>query len=89
MYEQNLVAAGSHALLVVAGGLVVGVDDGVGGDAVGIVGLGPLYNKAEGGEEDDERGQKQGLCTWAAGIKRMRLEIQHEFYDVTDCDHLV
>jgi hypothetical protein len=37
----SLIAAGGHALLVVAGGLVVGVDDGVGGHAVGVVGLGP------------------------------------------------
>ena len=36
-----LVAALDHALLVVAGGLIVGVDDGVGGHAVGVVGLGP------------------------------------------------
>jgi hypothetical protein len=36
-----LVAAGGHALLVVPGGLVVGVDDGVGGHTVGRVGLGP------------------------------------------------
>ena len=36
-----LVAAGGHALLVVLGGLIVGVDDGVGGHAVGVVGLVP------------------------------------------------
>ena len=35
----RLVAAGHHALLVVAGGLIVGVNDGVGGHAVGAVGL--------------------------------------------------
>jgi hypothetical protein len=39
--RSRLVAAGGHALLVVLGGLVVGVDDGVGGHAVGVVGLGP------------------------------------------------
>ena len=39
--RSRLVAAGGHALLVVAGGLIVGVDDGVGGHAVGVVGLGP------------------------------------------------
>jgi len=37
----RLVAAGLHALLVVHGGLVVGVDDGVGGHTIGVVGLGP------------------------------------------------
>ncbi len=36
-----LIAAGGHALLVVASGLIVGVDDGVRGHAVGVVGLGP------------------------------------------------
>jgi hypothetical protein len=41
MFRPDLVAAGNLALLVVAGGLVVGVDDGVGGHAVGVVGLGP------------------------------------------------
>ena len=35
----RLVAAAHHALLVVAGGLIVGVNDGVGGHAVGVVGL--------------------------------------------------
>eukprot|EP00960_Hanusia_phi_P038580 753492-Hanusia_phi.AAC.7 len=38
---QRLVATGGHALLVVAGGLIVGVDDGVRGDAVGVVRLSP------------------------------------------------
>eukprot|EP00960_Hanusia_phi_P076653 768590-Hanusia_phi.AAC.24 len=37
----NLVSASNHALLVVAGRLVVGVDDGVGGDSVGVVRLSP------------------------------------------------
>jgi hypothetical protein len=37
----RLIGADGHALLVVLGGLVVGVDDGVGGNAVGVVGLGP------------------------------------------------
>jgi len=38
---NNLVVAGSDALLVVAGGLIVGIDDGVGGDAVSVVRLSP------------------------------------------------
>jgi hypothetical protein len=41
MILHRLIAAGGHALLVVARGLVVGVDDRVGGHAVGVVGLGP------------------------------------------------
>ena len=36
-----LVTALDHALLVVAGWLIVRVDDGVGGHAVGVVRLGP------------------------------------------------
>ena len=36
-----LVSAGNHALLVVAGRLIIGIDDGVGGDAVGVMGLSP------------------------------------------------
>jgi len=36
-----LIAAGGHALLVVLGGLIVRVDDGVGSHTVGVVGLGP------------------------------------------------
>jgi len=38
---RRLVAACGHALLVVGGGLIVGVNDGVGRDAVGVVWLGP------------------------------------------------
>ena len=34
-----LVALLVHALLVVAGGLIVGIDDGVAGQAVGAVGI--------------------------------------------------
>jgi hypothetical protein len=36
-----LIVAVGHALLVVAGGLIVGIDDGVGGNAVGVVRLSP------------------------------------------------
>lgn len=38
---SSLVAANFHALLVVAGGGVVGVDDCVSGEAVSAAGLGP------------------------------------------------
>jgi len=38
---NHLVATLDHALLVVAGRLVVGVDDGVGGHTIGVVRLGP------------------------------------------------
>jgi len=58
---NNLVVAGSDALLVVAGGLIVGVDDGVGGNTVSIVRLRPgvdgvhVRNVLEhGGTEDGE-----------------------------------
>jgi hypothetical protein len=37
----RLVVAGGNALLVVAGRLIVGVNDGVRSDAVGVVRLGP------------------------------------------------
>ncbi len=39
--KKYLVVAGGHALLVVGGGLIVGVDDGIRGDTVGVVRLGP------------------------------------------------
>ena len=39
MRPCRLIAADGHVLMVVAGGLIVGVDDGVRGDAVGVVGL--------------------------------------------------
>ncbi len=39
--KKNLVVAGGHALLVVAGRLIVGVDDGIRGDTVGVVRLSP------------------------------------------------
>jgi hypothetical protein len=38
---MRLVVAGGHALLVVGGRLIVGVNDGVRGDTVGVVRLGP------------------------------------------------
>ena len=41
MLLHRLISKDSHALLVVARGLVVGVDDRVGGHSVGVVGLGP------------------------------------------------
>ncbi len=57
MKTNCLVAADGHALLVVAGGLVVGVSDGVGGDTVGVVGLGPGVDGVdvvEHGEQNSE-----------------------------------
>jgi hypothetical protein len=52
-----LVAALDHALLVVAGGLIVGVDDGVGGHAVGVVGLGPGVDGVDIGVGVEEKGE--------------------------------
>ena len=57
MKPNCLVVADGHALLVVAGGLVVGVSDGVGGDTVGVVGLGPGVDGVdivEHGEQNSE-----------------------------------
>ena len=49
----RLIGADGHALLVVAGGLVVGVGDGVGGNAVGVVGLGPGVDGVDVVEEGE------------------------------------
>ena len=54
---DRLVAALDHALLVVAGGLVVGVDDGVGGHTVGVVGLGPGVDGVDVGVGVEEKGE--------------------------------
>jgi hypothetical protein len=54
---DRLVAALDHALLVVAGGLIVGVDDGVGGHAVGVVGLGPGVDGVDVGVGVEEEGE--------------------------------
>ena len=40
-FRTDSIATDLHALLVVARGAVVGVNDSVGGEAVGVVGLGP------------------------------------------------
>jgi hypothetical protein len=47
----DLVSAGGHALLVVARGLVVGVDDGVRSHSVGVVRLGPLVDGVDVGDD--------------------------------------
>ena len=49
-----LVAADGHALLVVLGGLVVRVDDGVGGHTLGGAGLGPGVDGVLVSGEDGE-----------------------------------
>ena len=51
---ECLVAAGGHALLVVLGGLVVRVDDGVGGHTLGGAGLGPGVDGVLVSGEDGE-----------------------------------
>jgi hypothetical protein len=53
---SRLIVADGHALLVVGGGLVVGVNDGVGGHAVGVVGLGPGVD----GVDVIQHGEKNG-----------------------------
>ena len=66
MRPCRLIGADGHALLVVAGGLVVGVDDGVGGDTVGVVGLGPrvdgvdVVGSALGADEEGEHFSAEG-----------------------------
>ena len=56
-----LVGADGHALLVVARGGVVRVDDGVGGHTVGVVGLGPGVDGVDVGVGVEEEGEH--FCT--------------------------
>ena len=63
----RLVVAGSNALLVVASRLIVGVDDGVRGDAVGVVRLSPgvdgvdVGDSVELGEESEHLRTKKSV----------------------------
>ena len=57
MRTDHLIAALDHALLVVAGGLIVGVDDGVGGHTVGVVRLGPGVDGVNVGVGVEEEGE--------------------------------
>jgi hypothetical protein len=68
-----LVGADGHALLVVARGGVVRVDDGVGGHTVGVVGLGPGVDGVdiiELGEE--EEGEHPAQPTQGTARQQMR-----------------
>ena len=56
--KSCLVAAGSDALLVVASGLIVGVDDGVRGDAVGVVRLSPGVDGVDVGDGVEHGAEK-------------------------------
>ena len=58
---DRLIAALDHALLVVAGGLIVGVDDGVRGHTVGVVRLGPGVDGVNVGVGVEEEGEH--FCT--------------------------
>ncbi len=58
---DRLIATLDHALLVVAGGLIVGVDDGVGGQTVGVVRLGLGVDSVNVGVGVQEEGEH--LCT--------------------------
>ena len=67
---MRLVVAGDDALLVVAGGLIVGVDDGVRGHTVGVVRLGPGVDGVDvrdilehGGTEEGEHSAKREKVT--------------------------
>ena len=64
--KKYLVVAGGHALLVVGRGLIVRVDDGIRGDTVGIVRLGPSVDSVDvrnvlehGGAEEGEHSAVQ------------------------------
>lgn len=48
---QTLIGAVAHALLVVARGLIVGVNDGIRGNAVGVVRLRPCVDGVDVGDE--------------------------------------
>jgi len=60
---QRLIGADSHALLVVVGGLIVGVDDGVGGHTVGVVGLGPGVDGVDVIEHGEGEDGEHRCCT--------------------------
>jgi hypothetical protein len=74
-----LVATLDHVLLVVAGGLIVGVDDGVGGHTVGVVRLGPGVDGVNVGVVVEEEGEHfcttdefQNYCDLSPHIKHSR-----------------
>ena len=53
-FGTDSIATDLHALLVVARGAVVGVNDGVGRDAVGVVGLSPRVDAQRVGKWGDQ-----------------------------------
>jgi len=57
------IAAGGHALLVVLGWLIVGVDDGVGSHTVGVVGLGPGVDGVDIVEHDHGKEGEHLSCS--------------------------
>ena len=75
--RKCLVARDVHALLVVARGLVVGVDDGVGGHTVGVVGLGPgvdgvnivEHGAGKDGEHCCCQGNNESACIAAEQVR--------------------
>ncbi len=58
--QAGLVVAGGHTLLVVARGLIVGVNDGVRGDAVGVVRLGPGVDGVDVRDVFEHSGAEEG-----------------------------
>ena len=73
---QRLIGADGHALLVVRGGLIVGVDDGVGGHAVGVVGLGPGVNGVDIIEHGEGENGKHFNCASNNALATTRLPYQ-------------
>ena len=61
---MRLVVAGDDALLVVAGGLIVGIDDGVGGDTVGVVRLSPGVDGVDVRDILEHGGTEEGEHFW-------------------------
>jgi len=73
---QRLIGAHGHALLVVRGGLIVGVDDGVGGHAVGVVGLGPGVDGVDVIEHGEGENGEHFNCASKHSLATTRLPYQ-------------
>ena len=61
-HQRCLIATDGHALLVVRGGLVVGVGDGVRGDAVGVVRLRPGVDGVDVAEHGHGEESEHDYC---------------------------
>jgi hypothetical protein len=69
-FGTDSIATDLHALLVVARGAVVGVNDGVGRDAVGVVGLSPRVDGVHvWSRVDAQRVGKWGDQVWSVSAE--------------------